>query len=74
LATVAFALLPHLFGDCISWPVNETTQDLSIQPGAGEGSSYSQAPVTGERLKVFGNGPAQFSHEFYFFSIYLKSV
>jgi hypothetical protein len=40
------------------------------------GFSYSalQAPVTGERLKVFGNRPAQFGHEFYFFSIYSKSV
>jgi hypothetical protein len=38
---------------------------LDLTPG----SSYSalQAPVTGERLKAFGNGPAQFGHEFYFF-------
>jgi hypothetical protein len=43
---------------------------------AARGSSYSalQAPVTGERLKAFGNGPAQSGHEFYFFSVYSGSV
>jgi hypothetical protein len=39
------------------------------------GSSYLalQAPVTGQRLKAFGNGPAQFGHEFYFF-LYIRDL
>jgi hypothetical protein len=52
-------------------PTIALTDRLSVAPrwAVPPGSSYSalQAPVTGERLKAFGNGPAQFGHEFYFF-------